>query len=104
MHRTRSAQPEAARAARISLPLARALGLGALLLFAAHGLFQFGGRGATDFFNTWVYNELQFLALAACAARTLFERRHRTAWAALTLAVGCWTAGDVYYTVELSGL
>ena len=51
------------------------------------------------------YNATEFLGAAVCAVRAWRSSGHeRAAWLALTIGLFAYFAGDVYYTVALSGL
>jgi two-component system, cell cycle response regulator len=71
------------------------------VLFACHTLGAFGGVGA-DFFDRWVYIALLTAAGAACLARALTLRSERLTWLLMATAIGVWTLGEVYWSVELS--
>jgi hypothetical protein len=60
------------------------------------------GRGDMALVN-WVANLALGAAAAACLARGAFVRPERAGWLALGAGLGLWFAGDVYWTVALSG-
>ena len=87
----------AARRAYVSLALA---GLGAFALRAATGV---GGAGSARFFDSWLLDALLVVAVVALATRAALVRDERSAWAALAIALACWTAGDVSYDFVYGG-
>src|SRR3954469_2130486 len=51
------------------------------------------------------YNATEFFGAAVCAVRAWRSRGpERAAWLALTIGLFAFFAGDIYYTVALSGL
>src|SRR4051794_5894898 len=51
------------------------------------------------------YSGVEFLSLAVCVLRAVRSRgRERGAWAMFTAGLLLFAAGDVYYTVALSGM
>jgi two-component system cell cycle response regulator len=73
-----------------------------LAAFAAHTLL--GARlGLDGFFNRWLYNGLILLGLAACVTRTVRVRAERSAWLALTTAVGAWAIAELLFDFAYSG-
>jgi two-component system, cell cycle response regulator len=76
------------------------LGLG-WALFALHTLGAFG-EVAADFFDDWVYIGLLVAAAAACLGRALTLPSERLTWLLMAAAIGLWTLGEVYWSVELS--
>ena len=77
------------------------LGMGFELLRAATGV---GGHALDSLTNNWVYMAIEFIAVAACAARVMQRRDQRLAWTLMTLALACWSAGDLLWTVWLDHL
>ncbi len=51
----------------------------------------------------WLYDALILGAAAACLLRAWKFRDERLGWALLGLALTCWTAGEIYYGVVLTG-
>jgi two-component system cell cycle response regulator len=66
----------------------------------AHGLHSATGIGSDALFADWVYNLLMWGAVALCLARTLSVRAERGAWAAMTLSLALWAAGDLTWTLH----
>ena len=73
-----------------------------LLFFVAHTLGA-GGHELDGFASTWVYDTLELLAVVAVAARALLVPAERAAWALLAVGIGCWTLGDLSWTVLYGG-
>ena len=73
-------------------------------LFTAHAAFGWGGKGLDSFFNDWVYNGAEVAAAALVLARALLVRQERTPWLMLALGIGCFAAGDIYYTLAIEPL
>jgi hypothetical protein len=48
---------------------------------------------------SYLYNALEFAAVALCAARVLTRRRDRVAWAAVTVGLLLFSCGDLYYSL-----
>ena len=75
-----------------------------LAAYAAHVAFGFGGQGSDAFFQDWVYNGLVLAAAASCLARGMLSRPERARWLCLGAGLLCLFAGELYYTLHLSGL
>ena len=67
-----------------------------LAAFVVHTLFG-SPIGLDDVFNRWLYNALVLLAVAACAIRSVRVREERSAWIALSVALGSWAVGELIY-------
>ena len=80
-----------------------AIGLGVCfeLLRAVSGV---GGRSLDSLTSNWVYMAVEFVAVGVCAARVIRRREHRRAWALMTFALACWSAGDLIWAVWLDDL
>lgn len=74
-----------------------------LVVYFVQTLLGAGGGGSTDP-GTWIYNTILIGSAFCCIARGLASRVERTPWLLLGLAMGLWTAGDLYYTFFLSEL
>ena len=79
---------------------ALSLGIAFELLRGVTGL---GGRSLDSLTNNWVYMAVELLAIGVCAARVIRRREHRRAWALMTVALACWSAGDLLWAVWLDG-
>ncbi len=77
------------------------LGVGFELLRAATGV---GGPALDSLTTNWVYMAVEFVAIGVCAARVISRREHRRAWALMTFALTCWSAGDLTWAVWLDNL
>ena len=82
--------------------------VGLLLVVAVVGLAMnnlglFGTNKLNDFFSDWVYNGVEVVAGALVLARALLVRQERGAWLMLALGIGCFAAGDIYYTLVIEG-
>ncbi len=71
------------------------------LAFAVHALF---GVGEGSLWDSWLYNGLMAAASAACLLRAALVREERRAWALLGVGMILWTAGEIYWSLFLSGL
>jgi two-component system, cell cycle response regulator len=47
----------------------------------------------------YLYNVIEFAAVALCGSRALLRERDRGAWAAITLGLLLFSAGDLYYSL-----
>lgn len=54
--------------------------------------------------SNWVYMAVEAVATGVCAARVVRRREHRPAWALMTLALACWSTGDLIWAVWLDDL
>lgn len=76
--------------------------LGAGLAFELlRALTGVGGPGLNTLTDSWVYEAIEFVALAVCIARVKRRREQRTAWALITVSLVFWTAGDLIWSVWL---
>jgi diguanylate cyclase len=73
----------------------------AVLALALHDGGWLGGSSLDGLFNEWVYNGAEILAAALVLARAILVRRERTAWLLLSIGIGCFAAGDLYFTLVL---
>jgi diguanylate cyclase (GGDEF)-like protein len=97
----------------IAIPLARPLGpkarlrlsmvtagvAASLLVYVGHATLGLARGGFGNFLDHWLYNGLLVVAAALCAARAVLVRTDRAAWTLLAVALSCWTAGDIYWTL-----
>ncbi len=74
-----------------------------LATFTAHVAFGLGGPRLDPFFNYWVYEGLELLAVAACVLRAALVRAERAAWASLAVGALGWTVGDIVYDFVYGG-
>jgi diguanylate cyclase (GGDEF)-like protein len=75
----------------------------ALLAYAAHAAFGLGSPRLDGFFQDWVYCGLVIAAGAACLVRAVVVREERAAWAAMSLGLLAWAAGEVTWTLLYAG-
>jgi two-component system, cell cycle response regulator len=79
--------------------------VGAALATAMHVALAVAGAGrGSPFVNDWLYNGALASAAIACLCRGIWLRQERGAWLAFGLGLASWSAGDIYWTVALSGL
>ncbi|MDX6698377.1 MAG: hypothetical protein QOE65_1774 [Solirubrobacteraceae bacterium] len=76
----------------------------ALAALAAHSVGILGGGGWDTFFSQWVYDGVMFGAAALCLARAAIVPADRGAWLAIGLGVLSYFAGEVYWSLRLTGL
>jgi two-component system, cell cycle response regulator len=89
---------------RIVLRAVSALLLLALVAYAAHAGFRFGGSSLDGLFNDWIYNGLLVGGAGLCLARGVLVAEERPAWLILGFGLAAWAAGDIHWTLALSGL
>lgn len=75
-----------------------------LAAFTAHAALGFGGRALDAFFTDWLYNGLYLASAGICFTRGLLGRDERLPWLAFGAAITFWSAGFVYYALELRHL
>ena len=61
-----------------------------------------GGRSLYWFSTSYVYTAVEWIAVAVAAARAVRRREDRLAWALVAVALACWSAGDLVWTVWLN--
>ena len=79
--------------------LTRAASVALLAVFAAYTLLAPPDDGAFTLFNTWVYDGLMVLACIVAGSHAYLVRKERAAWTVITVAMACWTFGEVWYAV-----
>ena len=72
-----------------------------LVVFVVLTLLGAAGSG-TWAPGTWIYNTILIGSAVCCVARGLASPVERAPWLLLGLAMGLWTAGDLYYTFFLN--
>ncbi len=74
--------------------------IGAALLAAiwAHALLGLGGPESDEFFGTWVYDAIVFLAALALLGRAVLRPDGRLPWVAIGIGLLLHGAGDVIYS------
>jgi len=71
------------------------------LLWAVTG---FGGPALKSLATNWVYMGVEFVAIGVCAARVAQRREQRLAWTLMTVALVCWSVGDLLWAVWLDNV
>jgi two-component system, cell cycle response regulator len=79
--------------------LTRAASAAGLAGFAAYTLFVPPDDRYFTLFNTWVYDGLMVFATLITASHAYLVERERAAWTVITVALGCWTFGELWYAV-----
>jgi two-component system, cell cycle response regulator len=68
-----------------------------LAAFAAYILLAPPEDAYFTLFNTWVYIGLFVLACVIAASHVYLVERERPAWTVISIALACWTFGEVWY-------
>jgi hypothetical protein len=79
--------------------LTRVAAAAGLVAFAAVTLFAPQDGGLSAFFNVWVYDGLMVLACVIVGSHAYLVQRERVAWTVITVALGCWTFGEIWYAI-----
>jgi len=79
--------------------LTRAASAAGLAVFAAYTLLAPTDDAYFTFFNTWVYDGLMVLACVIAGSHAYLVARERVAWTVITVAMACWTFGEIWYAV-----
>jgi two-component system, cell cycle response regulator len=77
--------------------LTRAASAAGLAAFAAYTLFAPPDDAYYTLFNTWVYDGLMVLAGVVVGSHAYLVARERAAWIVITVALACWTFGEIWY-------
>jgi diguanylate cyclase (GGDEF)-like protein len=78
--------------------LTRAAAAAGLAVFAAYTLLAPADDRFFTVFNTWVYDGLMVLACIIVGSHAYLVARDRAAWTVITIALACWTFGEIWYT------
>jgi diguanylate cyclase (GGDEF)-like protein len=78
-----------------------ALGLGVGFEFL-RAFTNVGGQALYWFATSWVYTAVEWIAVAVCTTRAMRRSADRLAWSLMALALACWSAGDLVWTVWLN--
>ena len=70
-----------------------------LAVFAAVTLLAPQDGALAAFFNVWVYNGLMVLACVIAGSHAYLVERERAAWTVVTVALSCWTFGELWLVV-----
>ena len=81
------------------VPLSRAAAVVGLGVFAAGTLLGPETGPLADFFEVWVYNGLLVLACVIAGSHAYLVARERAAWSVITLAIVCWTFGEIWFAI-----
>jgi two-component system, cell cycle response regulator len=76
-----------------------AASIAGLAVFALVTILAPPEHAISDFFNVWVYNALMVFACVVVATRAVLVPRERPAWTAFTVAMTCWTFGEIWTAV-----
>ena len=68
--------------------------------YAAHSLAGLGGQRLDGFFEQWLFNGLLLAGAALCLLRVAWSPHERSAWTALGVGLGCWTLGEIMFTLD----
>ena len=77
--------------------LTRAAATAGVAVFAAYTLLAPPDDAFFAFFNTGVYNALMVLACVIVGSHAYLVKRDRAAWTVITVAMACWTFGEIWY-------
>ena len=77
--------------------LTRAASAAGLAVFAAYVLLAPPDAGYFTLFNTWVYDGLMVLACVVAGSHAYLVAKERVAWTVITVAMACWTFGEIWY-------
>jgi two-component system, cell cycle response regulator len=77
-------------------------GLG-VLAYGAHTAFGLGSPSLNAFFQNWVYCGVSIGAGLMCVLRGVAVRSERLAWLVMGAGLFAWAAGDITWTIFLSG-
>ena len=79
--------------------LTRVAAAAGLAAFAAVTLFAPQDGPLSALFNVWVYDGLMVLACVIVGSHAYLVQRERVAWTVITVALSCWTFGEIWYAV-----
>ena len=85
------------------VPLSRAAAVVGLGVFAAGTLLGQETGPLADIFEVWVYNGLLVLACVIAGSHAYLVARERAAWSVITLALVCWTFGEIWFAIFQPG-
>jgi two-component system cell cycle response regulator len=83
----------------VALRLTQGAALAGLVAYGAQAATAVCGSSADDFFETYVYTALIFIAALLCLSRAAAVRRERAAWLVLGLGLLFWSGGEIYYSI-----
>ena len=79
--------------------LTRVAAAAGLAVFAAYTLLAPADDRFFTLFNTWVYDGLMVLACVIAGSHAYLVARDRPAWTVMTIAMACWTFGEIYWAL-----
>ena len=79
--------------------LTRAASAAGLAVFASYALFVPADDSYFTLFNTWVYDGLMVLACIIAGSHAYLVAKERAAWTVITIAMACWTFGEIWYAI-----
>jgi hypothetical protein len=71
-----------------------------IAVYAAHQDLGVGGAGADALFNGWINGALLWASAVACLVGAVRQRRGRSAWILVALALACWAIGDTTWSIR----
>src|ERR1700734_2026744 len=60
-----------------------------------------GGPRLDTLTNDWIYQAIEFVALAVCVARVVQRREKRLVWTLMTIGLALWSVGDLLWSAWL---
>ena len=79
--------------------LTRAASAAGFAVFASYALFVPADDSYFTLFNTWVYDGLMVLACIIAGSHAYLVAKERAAWTVITIAMACWTFGEIWYAI-----
>ena len=79
--------------------LTRTASVAGLAAFAAYTLLAPPDDAYFTLFNSWVYDGLMVLACVIAGSHAYLVAKERAAWTVITVAMACWTFGEIWYAI-----
>jgi diguanylate cyclase (GGDEF)-like protein len=98
VNRAKTSQPEP-RGARDPRIVLGAILFGGTAVAILHDWLGIGGAGLDDFVGGPLYDSVVLAAGVACLFRARAVSRERLGWTLMGIAILCWGAGEVYWTL-----
>ena len=73
------------------------------VLYASYAVLGWGPAKPSALYEDWVWHTVLVASLALCVMRTLLVTEGRLQWALISVALGCWTTGELYWMAFLRG-